>query len=327
MASSQHSSGRVSALAVRPRAFPDVLAELPLETEWLANIVNPHTRRAYRSDLLLFVRALGLVDSADLLAVQRAHIIAWREELIAAGQARATVRRRLAAVGSLYRWLFAAGHIPMDPAAGVQRPSLSSREGRTPALSAEQAAALLARPVVTTLLGCRDHAILSVLLYQGLRRAEVCALRARDCHLRGGALHLRVRGKRGKTRYVPVSAPTADALVAYLARSQPPAPDAPLFRSVRSGRAHVPLTGSAIYKRIVLRYARAIGLTDVVDGMCVHALRATAATQALASGADVARVMAWLGHADVSTTLLYDRRGEDVADSPSYRVAYPSADP
>jgi site-specific recombinase XerD len=60
----------------------------------------------------------------------------------------------------------------------------------------------------------------------------------------------------------------------------------------------------------------------VVDGFSTHALRATAATTALENGADIARVQEWLGHANVSTTRLYDRRGSRPEDSPTYKVHY-----
>ncbi|MBI3797755.1 MAG: tyrosine-type recombinase/integrase [Deltaproteobacteria bacterium] len=63
-------------------------------------------------------------------------------------------------------------------------------------------------------------------------------------------------------------------------------------------------------------------MTADVHGFCVHSLRATAATNALANGADIAKVQEWLGHANVSTTRLYDKRSTRPEDSPTFKVRY-----
>lgn len=77
---------------------------------------------------------------------------------------------------------------------------------------------------------------------------------------------------------------------------------------------------TAVYRRIVKQYAKAIGLN--MPGSCVHSLRVTAATNALDHGADIAKAQEWLGHAHISTTRLYDRRSNRPEDSPTFRVAY-----
>ena len=79
-----------------------------------------------------------------------------------------------------------------------------------------------------------------------------------------------------------------------------------------------PLTGDGIY-RLVRKYA---SLAAIPMERIVHALRATAATNALEHEADIARVQDWLGHANVSTTRLYDRRARRPEDSPTFRVSY-----
>ena len=81
--------------------------------------------------------------------------------------------------------------------------------------------------------------------------------------------------------------------------------------------ARVP--GNGIYK-IVAQWASVVGID--VDGLGVHGLRATAATNALDHDADIAKVQVWLGHANISTTRLYDRRGQRPEDSPTYKVKY-----
>ena len=68
--------------------------------------------------------------------------------------------------------------------------------------------------------------------------------------------------------------------------------------------------------------ATAAGISGEVSGLCVHSLRATAATNALSHQADITKVQEWLGHADISTTRLYDRRRSRPEDSPVFRVKY-----
>jgi integrase/recombinase XerD len=82
-----------------------------------------------------------------------------------------------------------------------------------------------------------------------------------------------------------------------------------LFRPVRNrstGELNKPLHPDSIYHDIVLKYAREVGITEKVHGFCVHSLRATAGANALEHGADIAEVQVWMGHANVSTTWLYD---------------------
>jgi site-specific recombinase XerD len=75
-----------------------------------------------------------------------------------------------------------------------------------------------------------------------------------------------------------------------------------------------------VYQDIVKYYAKQVGITVDVHGFCVHSLQATAATNALAHGADIAKVQEWLGHANISTTRMYDKRGSRPEESPTFCV-------
>ena len=99
----------------------------------------------------------------------------------------------------------------------------------------------------------------------------------------------------------------------------------PLFRPVtnnRTGELDRPLDPASVYRNIVRKYGLETGISTEVNGLCVHSLRATAATNALSHEADIAKVQEWLGHANVSTTRLYDRRKMRPEDSPTFRVRY-----
>jgi integrase/recombinase XerD len=302
------------------------LADIPPEIEWFANIDNANTRRAYERDVKEFMAFAAVATPAQLRSVVRAHVIAWRKDLEGRGRGGATIRRKLAALSSLFKKLCEDNAVMLNPVDGVKRPKMTAREGLTPALSADQTRALLEAPVTDTLKGRRDRAILSTLAHQALRRAELCKLTVGDLQVRLGVLHLRVEGKGGKVRYVPVHPQTQRLLAEYLDMAGHKEDlDGALFRPVKNsvtGELRKSLHPESVLQDVVLKYGKQLGITDSVRGFCVHSLRATAATNALENGADIARVQEWLGHANVSTTRLYDHRQNRPEDSPTFRTRY-----
>jgi len=101
--------------------------------------------------------------------------------------------------------------------------------------------------------------------------------------------------------------------------------DSPLFRPVannRTGTLDRHLDPGSIYRNILMKYAKETGISGEAIGICVHSTRATGATNALANGADLAEVQEWLGHENISTTRLYDRRKMRPEDSPTFHVKY-----
>lgn len=172
------------------------LAAMPAELEWFSNIDNAHTRKAYRVDIVDFRSFAGIGQPEELRQVTRAHVIAWRGALEGRNPSGATIRRKLAALPSLCELLCEHNAIAFNPVTGTKRPKVDSREGRTPALSAAHARRLLDAPPADTLKGKRVRAILSVLLYQALRREELSKRRVKDLpHLRSSVPHVRVQGK------------------------------------------------------------------------------------------------------------------------------------
>ena len=302
------------------------LAEVPAELEWLANITNAKTRRAYKIDVGEFSAFTGLRDPTEFRVVTRAHVIAWRKNLERRGLAASSIRRKLSALSSLFDYLCERNAVTGNPVDGVKRPAANGNEGSTPALGDAQARKLLEAPPDDTLKGVRDRAILATLLYHGIRREELCSLKIRDIQSRQGVMHFRIKGKRDKIRFIPVHAMAQRLIEEYLALAGHASDAAgPVFRPVmnnRTGTLDKPLDGSTVLKNIVRKYARKTGISAQVNGLCVHSLRATAATNALDNKADIAKVQEWLGHANVSTTRLYDRRKTRPEDSPTLRVRY-----
>lgn len=324
--------GESSAMTLEPHAgrllsAPEFqrLAEVPPEAQWFANLDSTQTRRAYQNDLKAFMAFTGIVQPQEFRSVTRGHILAWRANLEQQGLAGATIRRKLAALASLFDYLCESNAVTHNPVKGVKRPKVESYEGKTPALGDAQARALLDAPPSDTLKGKRDRAILSVLLYHALRREELTKLLVKDFNQeRRGVPHLRVQGKGGKLRYLPTHPGTLRLVAEYLdTAGHGQELEGPLFRRSRApkvGAVASALTPGSVYADIVVFYMDQVGISG--DNMGPHALRATAATSALEHQADIARVQEWLGHANISTTRVYDRRGFRPEDSPTFAVKY-----
>ncbi len=299
------------------------LADVPATMTWYANITNPQTRRAYQRDLQEFMVFTGIDHPDQFRIVTRTHVLAWRDDLETRGLSSSTMRRKLAALSSLFDYLCEENAVTMNPVKGVKRPKLESQEGKTRAIGDHQARSLLNAPDGDTLRGKRDRAILSTLLYHGLRRAELCALTMGDLQHRRGVGHLRVHGKGGKLRYIPLHPGTAESIELYLqAAGHATEVQGGLFRPLRSKRdsdGRAAITADGVYK-ILAGYAASIKID--VAGFGPHSLRATAATNALDHNADIAKVQEWLGHANIATTRIYDRRSTRPEDSPTFKVVY-----
>jgi integrase/recombinase XerD len=303
------------------------LAEVPPEAEWFRNIRSPATKRAYENAVRDFMMFAGIKQPEEFRTVARAHVIAWRDELgdrvlsNGEGLSGTTIGHRLAALSSLYQYLCNKNTVTHNPVKGVKRPRVETEEGKTPALGDHQARKLLKAPNEQSLKGIRDRAILATLLYHGIRRDELCKLKVRDYKQeRRGTPHLKVTGKGEKIRYVPLHGIAGDLIDEYLGQAGHSGDNAgALFRPFRNGRGggrKKAITADGVYK-LVKKYSALLGFE-----IGAHALRATAATNALDHDADIAKVQEWLGHSNIATTRIYDHRKTRPEDSPTFKVSY-----
>src|SRR3954447_8483379 len=303
----------------------DQLAAIPEEEIWLAKQKSPHTRRAYRLDVRHFMLALGISETDQLRQVDHRAVIAWeRMQREQEGAAASTVRRRLAALSSLFKHLVKHGGASRNPVVDVDRPTINREEGSTAAFSKAQARKLLDAPPSDTLAGLRDRAILSVGLQVGFRRAEIAALNVGDLHQNRGFDALRVMRKGGRRDSLAINPQTAQRIRAYFELAGHGAQhDAPMFRPLR-GNQKKPLDPLGrmdpdAIDRIVRKYAAKIGLER---GYSAHSMRATFITTALENGAQLEDVQKAAGHRDPSTTKLYDRRHYSPEKAASFFATY-----
>ena len=274
------------------RAIDGFLRELE------AGGASPHTLRAYRGDL----RELGEWASARQnepggLAYRdlRAYAAALSERRLA----RASVARKLAAIRSFGEHLTRTGAAASNPAELLPTPKRDSRLPRV--IPRDDSARLLDRIPATTPLEVRDRAMLELAYSSGLRVEELRTLRTADLDFESETV--RVHGKGGKERVVPIGEPAQAALRRYLDTARPALAGRDgveiLFLSVR-GR---PLHSSDVRRRLE-RWVRLAGLPS---GVSPHTLRHSFATHLLEGGADLRSIQELLGHASVSTTQIYTR--------------------
>ena len=174
-----------------------------------------------------------------------------------------TIQRKLAALSSLFAYLCEQNAVLHNPVDGVKRPKSNRQEGTTPALSDEQARALLMPPKEDSLKAKRDRAILATLAYHGIRREELCRLKVRDLQRRDGVVQFRIEGKGEKIRYVPVGMKALRLMTEYLeAAGHKEDLEGPLFRPVQNrvtGELNKPLHPVSVYQDIVKRYGQSGG--------------------------------------------------------------------
>ena len=293
---------------------------------FLAGQLSPATQRAYRADLCAFfgVSDLAWMGTDRILSITPDEVVRWRNELHAAGKARSTINRKLSAVRAFYAHLIGIGIVernPADPA--VVKSFKEDRRVGGKAMATDDLTRLLTAVDQTAdaLQRARDRALITVLVYCGLRRSEAAGMHWE--HLRRDGVHTVVdlpETKSGVEQDVKVVGPVLDALAAYRDELTVCGRDAtgPVFISVAHGTMGNGLTPQSV-RLIVKRYADRLGIDDV----SAHTLRHTCCTLAIEGGASAPQVQSHLRHADVKTTLGYFDNRERLTDNAADYIALP----
>jgi integrase/recombinase XerD len=285
-------------------ADPSAVARRYLDHLTVERGLADNTLSAYRRDLRRYLAFLEARGVGSLDRVEPGTIRSFIASISAATHGpdgepyRATsVSRTLSAVRMYHRFAVREGLAADDPTAGVVRPRLPRALPHP--LTVGEVASILEAPRVEEPAGLRDRAILELLYGAGLRVSELTGLDVDDLDLEVGSV--RVLGKGGKEREVPIGRMARDAIDAYLTRGRPalagPRSRAALFLNARGGR----LTRQSC-ARLLDTHARAAGIRRRVTP---HDLRHSFATHLLEGGADVRVVQELLGHASVATTQIY----------------------
>jgi integrase/recombinase XerD len=269
--------------------FQDFLA---LESGHSAHTVEAYTRDLRR--LAEFAASRGVRQPGEVSRALLRDFVYLLKDL---GLSAATIRREVSAVRTYFGFLAAEGRIPADPSERLESP----RRGRTlpDTLAISEIEALLAAPGIEEPLGWRDRALLELGYGAGLRVSELCGLATTDLLLADNLV--RVFGKGGKERLVPLGRTVIGAVSVYLHQLRPE-----LDRGKSAGRVLLNARGQPLSRvgawGVVKRAAARAGIRKRVTP---HTLRHSFATHLLEGGADLRAVQEMLGHADLSTTQIY----------------------
>jgi integrase/recombinase XerD len=307
-------------MLANPEAFPvpSLIAEAgPQATRrfvefFTANIRNLNTRAAYGRALRDFCHwcqhhQLRLENLSPVLV---ATYVENLEQVC--GYSKPSVKQHLAAIRVLFGYLVSGGALAMNPASSVRGPKYSIQRGRTPVLAAEQARQLLDSIETTTLIGLRDRALISVMVYSFSRISAAISMRVEDYFPSGKRWKFRFIEKGGKYNEVFAHHSAETYLDAYLdgagIRAQR---KSFLFRSFNRKLilSELPMHRTDAL-RMVKRRAAAAGLPD---NICNHSFRATGITTYLKNGGRIEIAQQIAGHQSARTTSLYDRRNDDVS--------------
>lgn len=285
-----------------PLPAPDqALIERFLERAWAEDGLAANTRQAYRRDLEATARFLDTRGSS-LAAASRADLQAWLYQRSVGGpqgkpySARSNARL-LSSLRRFYRELLRDHSIEADPTLLLESPRLG--RGLPRALSEREVEALLAAPGDDAL-GLRDRTMLELMYATGLRVSELVGLVAGQVNLRQGAL--RVQGKGGKERLVPLGEEAAHWLLRYVGESRPVLLGGGQSEALFVSRRRTALSRQMFWV-LVRKHALAAGIAP--ERVSPHVLRHSFATHLLNHGADLRALQMMLGHSSLSTTQIY----------------------
>jgi integrase/recombinase XerC len=293
--------------------------------DWLAQLggvrgMSPRSLMAYRRDVSGYLGFLALhwggpAGAAVLGQVTTGDMRAWMARERGRGLEARSLARALSAVRSFHGWLAEARGIEAPAVSATRGPRLKPRLPRP--VSADAARTLIATVEAQSLepwMAARDAAVATLLWGCGLRISEALALRQADAPLGDS---LRVKGKGGRERLVPVLPAAAAAVEAYRALLPfAPAPAAQLFLGARGGAL-----GQRHVQKVMQAARMQLGLPATATP---HALRHSFATHLLEAGGDLRAIQELLGHASLATTQIYT--GVDqVRLMEAYMGAHPKA--
>ena len=277
--------------------------------------LSPNTVVAYRCDLEQWEQFLtGGKEALDVKSVTRGDIRAWMLHLNKQGDSARTMRRKVQAVRSFYKWLMKQGMASDSPAAAVE---LARIPKRLPQLVRSSSMDELLDQEIdeTDFVQVRNRLIVMMLYETGMRRAELLDLLDRNVDTASG--ELKVHGKRDKDRIIPFGTELAQAIDSYrLLRDE-------LVRGCE--HFFVKEDGNPLYPMLVYRIVRrALQEVGVTSKRSPHVLRHSFATAMLNDGAAINSVKELLGHESLATTQIYTHVTFSELKN-NYKLAHPRA--
>ncbi len=284
----------------------DFLSFLEIEKGYADNTIA-----AYRNDLTQFLRYVeeqlrGDPEQSTWVEVGKDTIVGYILNLKEREYTSSTVARKVAAIKSFFHYLVAEGVLKGDPTATLDSPKVKKRLPK--AISRNDIELLLAAPAQgVSAKAQRDHALLELLYASGMRVTELVSLDMNDVNAASGSV--RVRGKKtsSKERVIPIGDRALDALQAYLDRGRLQLMRAPEERALFLNHRGQRLTRQGLWL-IIKHYVDEVGIAEDVTP---HTLRHSFAAHKLSQGKSLQDIQKLLGHANISTTQVYQHVGQE----------------
>ncbi len=274
----------------------DPLVDAFLDALWAERGLSANTLDGYRRDLIKLRGALAAAG-VELEHARREELLEFLAREMRAGRSPRSISRYVSCFRQYYRWMVREGRLSEDPTALIETPKIGRSLPK--ALSERQVETLMAAPDTRTPLGLRDRAMLELMYATGLRVSELTGLQMTQLHLNQGTI--RVLGKGGKERLVPIGEQAQDWLRRYFEEARPTLMKGAQSEYVFVTSRRTGMTRQAFW-HTVSRHARAAGINKKISP---HDLRHSFATHLLNHGADLRVVQLLLGHSDLSTTQIY----------------------
>lgn len=261
--------------------------------------LSENTLLSYKRDLIAYARHLHAEQKVTTFnLVTRDHILLFLDSLRMVGKSSKTISRQISSIRSFHQFLLREKVTEQDPTVHLEMPK---KEQTLPkVLSIEDIDALISAPSIEKPQGVRDIALLEMLYGSGMRISELVELNLEDVHVTMG--FVRVFGKGGKERIIPLGRGAINSCVNYLNTARPQllgsAPKTDAFFITQRGKR---FTRQGCWK-ILKDYAEK---ADIQKQITPHVLRHSFATHLIENGADLRAVQELLGHADISTTQIY----------------------
>ena len=261
--------------------------------------LSDNTLASYRRDLENYVQFLQEAEGmSDFRLVERQTILRHLEQLRMQGKTSRTVARHISSIRSFHQFLLREKRTETDPTVHLEMPTIEQKLPNI--LSIEEIEALLTVPNRSKPQGVRDVAMLELLYGSGMRISELIALDLADIHLTMG--FVRVFGKGGKERIIPLGKSALAALQVYLDGA----------RGTLQGKYHktdaffINQRGKRLTRQGCWKLMKEHALkAGIQHELTPHTLRHSFATHLVENGADLRAVQEMLGHADISTTQIY----------------------
>jgi integrase/recombinase XerD len=293
-------------------------------SDFIGQFISEQTKKAYLGDLKDFFDFLktGNVTISHPKQIEGHHFQFYRDQLINNQMSSATINRKLVAIRSFIKWAMACKLIDYNPLDVVKLPKVQTE---TPTLAFDDAEVvqMIQAPDTTTKKGSVDRMVMCLLFSLGLRRSELVNIKVQDFYQERGHYVLKIRGKGGKDRHLPLNDTILNELKMYLDKlasfGLQLTNEDYLIQSAKTGKNEKAADGSTIY-RVINNYAKKCGINKKVSP---HSCRATAISHLLDTQKTPIRDVAiFAGHSKITTTERYDKRRESLDNSAAYQINY-----